>query len=50
MATRYGEMLDMIACMAISNGARQKPQKQVYNRANFGEQGATKWRSTSGLR
>lgn len=26
LATRYGEMLDMIACMAIQNGA--KPRKK----------------------
>lgn len=24
--TRYGEMLDMIACMAIENGAKQKKE------------------------
>ena len=27
MATRYGEMLDMIACLAIYNGAKPKDTK-----------------------
>lgn len=29
MNTRYGEFMDMIACMAISNGA--KPKKKARN-------------------
>lgn len=28
MATRYGEMLDMISCFAIYNGAEPKKQKR----------------------
>lgn len=28
MNTRYGEMLDMIACMAINNGAEPKKKKK----------------------
>lgn len=26
--TRWGEMMDMLACMAISNGAKQKKKKK----------------------
>lgn len=28
LCTKYGEMLDMIACLAIQNGAPEKQQKQ----------------------
>lgn len=28
LSTRYGEMLDMIACMAIYNGATPKAEKK----------------------
>ena len=28
MATRYGEMLDMVACFAIFHGAKEKPKKR----------------------
>ena len=31
LATRYGEMLDMIACMAIENGA--SPKKKTKKKA-----------------
>ena len=27
-ATRYGEMLDMIACLAIQNGAKPKKKRK----------------------
>lgn len=27
--TRWGEMMDMLACMAISNGVKQKKKKKV---------------------
>lgn len=33
MATRYGEMLDMIACMAIYNGATPKAEKLSFDEA-----------------
>lgn len=29
MATRYGEMLDLIACFSIYNGAKEKPYKRA---------------------
>lgn len=28
LCTKYGEMLDMIACLAIYNGAEPKPEKK----------------------
>lgn len=28
MVTRYGELLDMIACYAISKGAKEKKKKR----------------------
>lgn len=28
MVTRYGELLDMIACYAISHGAKEKKKKR----------------------
>lgn len=28
LATRYGEMLDMIACLAIQNGAKPKKKRK----------------------
>ena len=30
MATPYGEMQDMIACMSIYNGAEPQPEKLSY--------------------
>lgn len=33
MATRYGEMLDMISCMAIYNGAEPKAEKMSFEDA-----------------
>lgn len=33
MGTRYGEMLDMIACMAIYNGAKPKAEKLSFDEA-----------------
>lgn len=30
MATRYGEMLDMIACLAIYNGATPKKKQKCW--------------------
>lgn len=30
MTTRYGEMLDMIACLNIHNGAEPKKRKKKY--------------------
>lgn len=29
LLTRYGEMLDLIACMAIENGANQKIRRRL---------------------
>ena len=29
MATRWGEMMDLVACMAIWNGAKPKRKKKV---------------------
>lgn len=29
MATRWGEMLDLIACEAIQHGAKQKRKKKI---------------------
>ena len=29
MATRWGEMLDLVACMAIWNGAKPKRKKKI---------------------
>lgn len=31
LLTRYGEMLDMIACMAINNGADQKEREMTFD-------------------
>lgn len=39
LLTRYGEMLDMIACLAIQNGA---PPKREKRKISFEE--AMKWR------
>lgn len=33
MATRYGEMLDMISCFAIYRGAEPKKKKTTYDEA-----------------
>lgn len=33
IGTRYGEMLDMIACMAIYNGAKPKAKKLSFDEA-----------------
>lgn len=30
MCTRYGEMLDMIACLAIYNGAKPKEKQKTW--------------------
>ena len=30
MTTRYGEMLDMIACLSIHNGATPKKRKKKF--------------------
>ena len=30
MTTRYGEMLDLIACLGIHNGAEPKKRKKKY--------------------
>ena len=30
MCTRYGEMLDMIACLAIYNGAKAKKKQKPW--------------------
>lgn len=44
MATRYGEVIDMISCLAISNGAKPKGERKTYDKTNFGDQGgATAW-------
>ena len=29
LATRYGEMLDMVSCFAIFNGAKEKKKKRA---------------------
>lgn len=31
MCTRYGEMLDMISCFSIQNGAKPKRKKKTYH-------------------
>ena len=31
MLTRFGEMMDMIACMAISNGADEKEKDLTFD-------------------
>ena len=33
MSTRYGDMLDMIACLAIYNGAKPKAEKLSFEEA-----------------
>ena len=33
LATRYGEMLDMIACLAIQNGEKKKRKRLRYEDA-----------------
>lgn len=33
MDTPYGEMLDMISCLAIYGGAEQKPPKMTWEEA-----------------
>lgn len=35
MNTRYGEMLDMISCMAINNGAKPKETKRKRKDLSF---------------
>lgn len=37
LCTRYGEMLDMIACMAINNGAEPKQKGKKRKNMTFSE-------------
>lgn len=42
MATPFNEMLDMISCLAIYNGADAKEQPRTFN-FDVGMEGVKKW-------